>query len=182
MDQFEELLDIVKKEFQKRLKIEKLDDLDVVPFETAKELLEEDDILIYTEFKDSLTTPWSVARYIKLYLEEKELVKQVEKDLKNISDKVEITFVKHLSCNIQFTSKFEEGIKRQTLIVKYYLDEDDKIQYKLTNAGSNSCWDITKGQLKALLGNEIFISEKIIDPKIKKKTGLLKWIKKKLGL
>jgi len=181
MDQFEELLEVVKDEFKKRLKLKKLDDYDSIPFDTAKELLEEDDILVYGEFKDTLTTPWSVARYIKLYLEEKELIKQVENDLKNISDKVEYCFIKHLSCNIQFTSKFEEGVKRQTLIVKYYLDEDDKIQYKLTNIGTNACWDITKAQLRALLSNEIIIAEKIIDPKAKKKSWF-SYIKKKLGL
>ena len=99
-----------------------------------------------------------------------------------LSFNIEITFIKRLSCNVQFNNKFEEGVKRQVLIVKYYLDEDDRIQYKLTNTGSNACWDITKGQLKALLGNEIFISEKIIDPKYQKKTNLFGWIKKKLGL
>lgn len=182
MDQFEELLKLLKDDFKKRLKLKSIDDITEIPFDTVKELLEEEDILIYSEFKDSLTTPWSVARYIKLYLEEKELIKQVEADLKKIvPDNIEFVFVKRLSCNVQFTNKFEEGVKRQTLIIKYYLDEDDRIQYKLTNNGSNGCWDITKGQLKALLNNEIIIAEKIIDPKFKKKS-LFGWIKKKLGL
>ena len=53
------------------------------------------------------------------------------------------------------------------------------IKYKLTNAGSNVCWDITKGQLKALLSSEVVIPEKVI--KLKPKNRLIRWIKKKLG-
>jgi len=173
-----ELLNAVKEELKNRLKLEKIGDYDQVPFDTIKALLDEDNILVYGEFKESLTTPWSVARYIKLYLDEKDLIKQVEEDLTNLPKGIEYYFVKHLSCNIQFTKEFEEGVKKQTLIVKYYLDEDDKIQYKLTNAGSNACWDITKAQLKALLASEVVIPEKVI---VKSKKGLFNWIKRKLG-
>ena len=175
----EEILELVKKDLVKRLDVESIGDYDSVPFETAKDLLDEDDILIYGEFKDSLTSPWAIAKYMYLYTEEKELIKQVEEDLSNLPPKIEYYFIKHLSCNIQFTPKFEEGVKKQALIVKYYLDEDDKIQYKLTNAGSNVCWDITKGQLKALLSSEVVIPEKVI--KLKPKNRLIRWIKKKLG-
>ena len=176
----EEILELVKKDLAQRLNVENVGDYDSVPFETAKALLDEDDILIYGEFKDSLTSPWAIAKYMYLYTEEKELIKQVEEDLSNLPPKIEYYFIKHLSCNIQFTPKFEEGVKKQALIVKYYLDEDDKIQYKLTNAGSNVCWDITKGQLKALLSSEVVIPEKVI--KLKPKNRLIRWIKKKLGL
>lgn len=175
----EDILELVKKDLAQRLNVESIGDYDSVPFETAKDLLDEDDILIYGEFKDSLTSPWAIAKYMYLYTEEKELIKQVEEDLSNLPPKVEYYFIKHLSCNIQFTPKFEEGVKKQALIVKYYLDEDDKIQYKLTNAGSNVCWDITKGQLKALLSSEVVIPEKVI--KLKPKNRLIRWIKKKLG-
>lgn len=175
----EEILELVKKDLAQRLNIESIGDYDSVPFETAKDLLDEDDILIYGEFKDSLTSPWAIAKYMYLYTEEKELIKQVEEDLSNLPSKIEYYFIKHLSCNIQFTPKFEEGVKKQALIVKYYLDEDDKIQYKLTNAGSNVCWDITKGQLKALLSSEVIIPEKVI--KIKRKNKIIHWIRKKLG-
>lgn len=177
--QVEELLELVKKDLAKRLEVESIGDYDSVPFETAKALLEEDDILIYGEFKDSLTSPWAIAKYMYLYIEEKELIKQVEEDLNTLPPKIEYYFVKHLSCNIQFTPKFEEGVKKQALIVKYYLDEDDKIQYKLTNAGSNACWDITKGQLKALLASEVIIPEKVVT--LKPKNKLIRWIKRKLG-
>ena len=175
----EEILELVKKDLAQRLNVESIGDYDSVPFETAKDLLDEDDILIYGEFKDSLTSPWAIAKYMYLYTEEKELIKQVEEDLGNLPPKIEYYFIKHLSCNIQFTPKFEEGIKKQALIIKYYLDEDDKIQYKLTNAGSNVCWGITKGQLKALLSSEVVIPEKVI--KLKPKNKLIRWIKKKLG-
>lgn len=176
----EQILELVKKDLAAKLHITDIGDYDTISFDLAKELLDEDDILVYNEFKDSLTNPWAVARYITLYLEEKDLLKKVEADINGILPSgMEYYFVKHLSCNIQFISKFEEGVKKQTLVVKYYIDEDDKIQYKLTNAGSNSCWDITKGQLRALLANEIIIPEKVI--KIKHKNKIIRWIRKKLG-
>ena len=175
----EDILELVKKDLAQRLNVKSIGDYDTVSFETAKALLDEDDILIYGEFKDSLTTPWAIAKYMYLYIEEKELIKQVEDDLSTLPPRIEYYFVKHLSCNIQFTPKFEEGVKKQALVVKYYLDEDDKIQYKLTNVGSNACWDITEGQLKALLASEVVIPEKVI--KLKPKNKLIRWIKKKLG-
>ena len=73
----EEILELVKKDLAQRLNIESIGDYDPVPFETAKDLLDEDDILIYGEFKDSLTSPWAIAKYMYLYTEEKELIKQV---------------------------------------------------------------------------------------------------------
>lgn len=176
--ELEEILELVKKDLAKRLEVESIGDYDTIPFETAKALLEEDDILIYGEFKNSLNSPWAVAKYMYLYIEEKELIKQVEADLNTLPSNIEYFFIKHLSCNIQFTPKFEEGVKKQALIVKYYLDEDDKIQYKLTNAGSTSCWDITKGQLKGLLASEVIIPEKVM--KLKPKNKLIRWIKKLL--
>lgn len=176
--ELEEILGLVKKDLAKRLEVESIGDYDTIPFETAKALLEEDDILIYGEFKNSLNSPWAVAKYMYLYIEEKELIKQVEADLNTLPSNIEYFFIKHLSCNIQFTPKFEEGVKKQALIVKYYLDEDDKIQYKLTNAGSTSCWDITKGQLKSLLASEVIIPEKVM--KLKPKNKLIRWIKKLL--
>jgi hypothetical protein len=174
----EEILKLVKEDLAKRLSVKTLDDYDSIPFETAKALLEDEDILIYGEFKDSLNSPWSIAKYIRLYLDEKSLIKKVEEDLNTLPPKIEYCFVKHLSCNVQFNRVYEEGVKKQVLVVKYYLDEDDKIQYKLTNAGTNSCWDITKGQLKGLLASEVIIPEKVV---IKSKKGIFNWIKRKLG-
>lgn len=178
MERFEEILKLVKEDLSKRLD-KVVDDYDTISFDIAKTLLDDENILVYAEFKDSLVTPWAVARYIGLYLDEKELIEKVTADLNSLPPKIEYCFIKHLSCNIQFSRTFEEGVKKQVLVVKYYLDEDDKIQYKLTNAGSNSCWDITKGQLKGLLASEIVIPEKVI---IKPKNRIIGWIKRKLGL
>lgn len=177
--QLEEILELVKADLRRRLDKSTIDDYEQIPFETVKALLADDDILIYGEFKDALVSPWAIAKYMYLYSEEAILLKQVEEDLSNLLPaNIEYCFIKHLSCNIQFMHKFRDGFKKQVLIIKYYLDEDNKIQYKLTNAGNSSCWDITRNQLKALLASEILIPEKVI--KLKLKNKLIRWIKMKL--
>ena len=64
----EEILELVKKDLAQRLNVESVGDYDSVSFETVKDLLDEEDVLIYGEFKDSLTSPWAVAKYICLFV------------------------------------------------------------------------------------------------------------------
>lgn len=180
---FEQILKAVKAELENRLN-KKIDDYNEIDAETGISLVEEEGLPVYSEFKDKLTTPWAIARYMKLNLDEKEMLEKVRDDLKElIPEQIDMVFVKRLSCEVQFTKKFEECVKRQLLIVKYYLDEDDNIQYKLTNNGSNFCWDISKAQLKALLGNKGFTSEKFVNISVSKKESKFKrWLRKILGL
>ena len=172
----EQILKLVKDELTKVLN-KPIDDMDVIPIEVTTDLLESEGLPVYSDFKDSLTTPWSIAKYIQLSIEEKDLIERVKKDLKDIPSNIDMSFIKRLSCNIQFSKQYVEGAKHQILIIKYYLDEDDNIQYKLTNNGNNFCWDITKSQFLALLANEGFISEKLKETSLTpKKKSLFKRI------
>lgn len=161
------VLDLVKKELSAKLNKE-LDDYDEIPAEIVEELLAEEGLFIYSEYKDKLKSPWAVARYMVLCTEEKELIERVKADLKDIiPDTVEEFFVKRLTCNIQFSKKFIEGTKKQNLTITYFLDEDDVLQYKIAS-GSFAGWDISKAQLKALLENKGIIPEKFTEVKTKK--------------
>ena len=157
------VLDLVKKELSAKLNKE-LNDYDEIPVEVVEELLAEEDLFIYSEYKDKLKSPWAVARYMVLCTEEKELIDRVKKDLKGIiPDTVEEFFIKRLSCNIQFNKKFIEGAKKQCLTINYFLDEDDVLHYKLVSTALVG-WDISKAQLQALLQNRGFFPEKFKEP------------------
>lgn len=178
----EEILDLVKKELANKLGVDKIEDFTNIDVEMAVSILEAEGLPVYTDLKPSLITPWSVARYIQLSIEEKELINKVQTDLKSfIPSNIDIAFMKKFSCIVQLSKTFIEGEKQQALCVKYFLDEDDKINYKLT---TNSVWnwDISKAQLKALLQNNYIIPENNIsnwDIKVKSKKSWFKRIFKK---
>ena len=173
----EEILKLVKKELETKLIKENIDDYDQVDIETAVNLLESEGLPVYTDFKDKLTTPWAIAKYIQLSLEEKELIEKVKKDLEElIPNTIDIAFMKKFSCIVQLSKKFIEGEKQQAISLKFFLDEDENIQYKIAST-STWCWDISKRQLKGLLQNEIIFPESNKnDWKIEKKKSLFRRI------
>ena len=155
----EKILQLVKDELKHRLNKENIEDLDSIEIETAVEILEAEGLPVYSDFRANLTTPWAIAKYIQLSLEENQLIEKVKVDLKKfIPENIDIAFMKKFSCIVQLSKTFIEGEKQQALTVKYFLDEDDSIHYKLTTT-STWGWDISKDQLKALLKNEYIIPE-----------------------
>lgn len=175
-----DILELVKADLKKRLGLKKIEDYTEISIEAVTELLEEEGVFIYTDFKQNLTTPWSVARYLLLFSEEKSLIKEVESDLAMIiPDTVETAYLKKFSNIVQITKKFVEGEKKQSLQLKYFKDEDDKLQYKIV-ASNFGGWDISKSQLGALLRNQGFIPEKFEGKG--KKQNWFKRLLKKIGL
>jgi hypothetical protein len=169
-----EILELVKKDLAKRLNKTEIQDFEEVPLDVAEEMLYEEGLPVLSDFKTQLVNPWAIAKYMALLVQEKTTITQVEEDLHDfIPDTVEIFFMRGLTCEVQFRKKFEEGVKQQCLTVKYFLDEDDKVQYKLVTKGPWG-WDITKAQLKALLSNSGFFGEKLNDV-VPQKT---KWYKR----
>lgn len=170
-----EILELVKKDLAKRLNKEELQDFDEVPFEVAEEMLYEEGLPVLSDFKKQLVNPWAIAKYMALLVQEKTTIARVEEDLHSfVPDNIESYFNRGLTCEIQFRKKAEDGVKQQGLTVKYFFDEDDKVQYKLATKGPWG-WDITKAQLKALLSNIGFIGEKLSDTPVVQKT---KWYKR----
>lgn len=154
-----EVLSLVKKELEAKLNKKNIKDYDTVDIETAVDLLESEGLPVYSDFRDKLVSPWAIAKYIQLSLEEKELIEKVKKDLVEfVPDFIDIAFMKKFSCIVQLSRKFVEGEKQQAISLKYFLDDDDNIQYKITST-STWCWDISKRQLIALLKNEIMLPE-----------------------
>ena len=130
-------------------------------------LLERDNIEVDSKFLSSLITPYAIAKFILLKVQEKGIIQRIEEALEAYLDhtKIEWTIYKDFSNQIMFNNKPEINSeeKPQNLLVKYRIDkETDKIIYSICSG--NWGWDLSINQLKALLENTT-ISVKNIEKK-----------------
>ena len=130
-------------------------------------LLERDNIEVDSKFLSSLITPYAIAKFILLKVQEKGIIQRIEEALEVYLDhtKIEWTIYKDFSNQIMFNNKPEINSeeKPQNLLVKYRIDkETDKIIYSICSG--NWGWDLSINQLKALLENTT-ISVKNIEKK-----------------
>lgn len=119
-------------------------------------LLERDNIEVDSKFLSSLITPYAIAKFILLKVQEKGIIQRIEEALETYLDptKIEWTIYKDFSNQIMFNNKPEINSeeKPQNLLVKYRVDkETDKIIYSICSG--NWGWDLSINQLKALLEN-----------------------------
>ena len=119
-------------------------------------LLERDNIEVDSKFLSSLITPYAIAKFILLKVQEKGIIQRIEEALEVYLDhtKIEWTIYKDFSNQIMFNNKpkINSEEKPQNLLVKYRIDkETDKIIYSICSG--NWGWDLSINQLKALLEN-----------------------------
>lgn len=133
---------------------EEIDDMEELEETIVERFLIREEVRLVEECRASLKTPWSLARYLILIKQDAEVTEKLENELKSIvPGHIEYYIRKNLSCLIEFTHKYVEGMKPQRLTIKYALDEEsDTIQYKIWNGVTG--WDITRAQLKSLLENK----------------------------
>lgn len=129
-------------------------------------LLERDNIEVDSKFLSSLITPYAIAKFILLKVQEKGIIQRIEEALETYLDstKIEWTIYRDFSNQIMFNNKPEINSeeKPQNLLVKYRVDkETDKIIYSICSG--NWGWDLSITQLKALLENTT-ISKTISEP------------------
>lgn len=119
-------------------------------------LLERDSIEVDSKFLSSLITPYAIAKFILLKVQEKDIIQRIEENLEVHLDKTKIdwTIYKDFSNQIIFNNKPEINSeeKPQNLLIKYRIDkETDKIIYSICSG--NWGWDLSINQLKTLLEN-----------------------------
>lgn len=108
------------------------------------------------QFKKAMTTPFAIAKFLMLKIEQDNLVKEILVDLNGFLDSDKIGWIVHedFSSEITFypkTTKIDTA--QPTLVVKYKKDDEDHISYALKSTRS---WPISKKNLKALLeGGEV---------------------------
>ena len=141
------------------LKIEALTEL---PEDVVNTFCEINDLDILPAFKNQLKTPYAIAKYLSLIVQQKELTKRIDTTLNALLDNSKISWVIHqnFSNTITFTKilQINSEEKPQSLLVKYRINnENDQIVYSIM--AGNWGWDITANQLKALLEGAIPTSE-----------------------
>ena len=141
------------------LKIEALTEL---PEDVVNTFCEINDLDILPTFKNQLKTPYAIAKYLSLVVQQKELTKRIDMTLNALLDNSKISWVIHqnFSNTITFTKilQINSEEKPQSLLVKYRVNnENDQIVYSIM--AGNWGWDITANQLKALLEGAIPTSE-----------------------
>ena len=130
---------------------------DTIEPELVDKLCKENDLNPTKQFKDAMNTPFAIAKYIDLQIQDNEMCKEVEKDLALFLDKEKANWILHhdLSNEITFTKPQEKDKILEKLIVKYRKDPlTDRIIYSL-----HGNWDISKQNLKGLVeGGEVIAS------------------------
>lgn len=181
--EFSDILKAVKNSLKKEFKITIKDEYsETIPFSITESLLKEDNIPIFKEYIPELISPWGIAKYIFLYLENKEIVEKIKEDLNNlIPDSVDYNIHRDFfSCKVDLYKKNEYTDKQQWLTIKYFINEDDQICYAIVS--NRWSWDISKKQLKNLLNNEGIISEDLskynLTPKLSVFKKVVKHIKR----
>ncbi len=132
--------------------------------DVVAEFCENNNIIILPEFKEALNTPYALAKYIMLSIDQTEVIKKIDTELavKLDAEKVKYIIYKNFSNQIAFEKviPLNSDEKPQQLLVKYRIDQEtNKIVYSIL--GGHWGWDVTINQLKALLENQIIIGETV---------------------
>ena len=131
-----------------------IDITEEIPEDIVNKLFNKYQLPIMEKYKPVLNNIYSISKYLLLLNEEKELIKEVEKDLNAFLDSTKLKWIMHSDLSNQITFMniipINSDIKPQNLIVKYY-KVDDIIQYSI--ASGKWGWNISKDNLKAILEN-----------------------------
>lgn len=140
--------------------------LQKLDFDVVEKLLHDDDIVIYTKFKDELNTPYAIMKYLSLYAEEKticeELIKKLDVITKNNNDIYSYMLRKNFTNEIIFRLKN----KKAELKIKYTYDKVEN-SFNFYLVGHNVDFPIKFNTIQHLLTNDENLIPKSNDlPKI----------------
>lgn len=145
---------------------EKLNSLSNLPMDIVEGFLYANSINVPESLKKQMTTPYSIAKYLLLKEQEREMIEKVETELENTIDaeKVNWLIYKDLTNRISFSKRIPINSDEvpQSLSVKYKYDSDnDKLIYSISDGSWG--WEISLAQLKSILENKTIspISESI---------------------
>lgn len=138
---------------------------DQIDSEVVDKFIEESKIEVMPKFREAMTTPFSIARYLILVNQQKELIAAVNKDISEIfnEEKVQWTFFKDFSKTFSIRKKLglNSEEKPQDLKIKYsYNEESEKYQYWLDSGTWG--WEISLNQIKDLIEGQSIITESTV--------------------
>lgn len=160
-EQFESVLDEslkediaeIKKELARLSDGKEYSTFDEIEQEVIDKFCEENKLEVYTNFKDSMKTPFAIAKYMNMYVDQEKNCVEVEKDLSSLLNKEKINWVIHRDFTNEitiykvteaFTSSMQQKL---TIVFKKDLDTE-KLMYFIKSR--DGIWEISKSNLKAL--------------------------------
>lgn len=146
-------IELVQEELNKLSDGKEYKTFDIIEPELIEKLCNENEIIVYPQFKDAMNTPFAIAKYLNLKAEAESLASEIDFDISTFIDKEKVDWVVHkdLTNEITFTKKSNDRDEMpQSLVIKYRKDAlTGKTIYSIKS--NNWCWDISKNNLKALV-------------------------------
>lgn len=146
-------IELVQEELKKLSDGKEYKTFDIIEPELIEKLCNENEIIVYPQFKDAMNTPFAIAKYLDLKAEAESLASEIDFDISTFIDKEKVDWVVHkdLTNEITFTKKSNDRDEMpQSLVIKYRKDAlTGKTIYSIKS--NNWCWDISKNNLKALV-------------------------------
>ena len=146
-------IELVQEELKKLSNGKEYKTFDTIEPELIEKLCNENEIIVYPQFKDAMNTPFAIAKYLNLKAEAESLASEIDFDISTFIDKEKVDWVVHkdLTNEITFTKKSNDRDEMpQSLVIKYRKDAlTGKTIYSIKS--NNWCWDISKNNLKALV-------------------------------
>lgn len=146
-------IELVQEELNKLSDGKEYKTFDIIEPELIEKLCNENEIIVYPQFKDAMNTPFAIAKYLNLKAEAESLASEIDFDINTFIDKEKVDWVVHkdLTNEITFTKKSNDRDEMpQSLVIKYRKDAlTGKTIYSVKS--NNWCWDISKNNLKALV-------------------------------
>lgn len=146
-------IELVKEELKKLSDGKEHRTFDIIEPELIEKLCNENEIIVYPQFKDAMNTPFAIAKYLNLKAEAESLASEIDFDISTFIDKEKVDWVVHkdLTNEITFTKKSNDRDETpQSLVIKYRKDAlTGKTIYSIKS--NHWCWDISKSNLKVLV-------------------------------
>lgn len=146
-------IELVQEELKKLSDGKEYKTFDIIEPELIEKLCNENEIIVYPQFKDAMNTPFAIAKYLNLKAEAESLASEIDFDISTFINKEKVDWVVHkdLTNEITFTKKSNNRDETpQSLVIKYRKDAlTGKTIYSIKS--NNWCWDISKNNLKALV-------------------------------
>ena len=146
-------IELVQEELKKLSDGKEYKTFDIIEPELIEKLCNENEIIVYPQFKDAMNTPFAIAKYLNLKAEAESLASEIDFDISTFIDKEKVDWVVHkdLTNEITFTKKSNDRDEMpQSLVIKYRKDAlTGKTIYSIKS--NNWCWDISKNNLKSLV-------------------------------
>ena len=143
-------MDLVLEELKPYMDKQEFSILTELDNDIVKKFLEDNEVPLYSDFRDKIKTPFAIMRYLSLFDEQESLTKKLDEYLKaNKSDEFEYFILKQFKNEIVFRVKNKGELK-----VRYIYNPEEEL-FNFYLIGNTSNFPISFIDIKMLLTGKI---------------------------